>query len=65
MKVTLELPASLHRDLSAHAKIPGRNAGQARSDPARLVVPMLDRFIATDRGFTKARRTQAILGAAL
>lgn len=26
-------------------------------DPARLIVPMLQRFIATDRGFAKARRT--------
>ena len=24
--------------------------------PVKLIVPMLERFIATDRGFTKARR---------
>lgn len=28
-----------------------------REDPAKLIVPMLERFIATDRGFAKARRT--------
>lgn len=56
IKVTLELPASLHRDLTAYAEILGHEAGHAASDPVRLIVPMLERFIATDRGFAKARR---------
>ena len=56
IKITLELPASLHRDLTAYAEILGREAGQTPTDPARLIVPMLERFIATDRGFAKARR---------
>jgi hypothetical protein len=56
VKVTLELPASLHRDLAAYADILAREAGQSATDPVRLIVPMLERFIATDRGFAKARR---------
>ncbi|BEV47144.1 DUF2274 domain-containing protein [Afipia carboxidovorans] len=56
VKVTLELPASLHRDLTAYAEILARESGQAASDPVRLIVPMLERFIATDRGFTKERK---------
>ncbi|QDW40525.1 DUF2274 domain-containing protein [Bradyrhizobium sp. KBS0727] len=55
VKVTLELPATLHRDLSAYAEILGRETGQPAADPVRLIVPMLKRFIATDRGFTKAK----------
>lgn len=55
VKVTLELPASLHRDLLAYAEILGNQAGQAASDPVRLIVPMLERFIASDRGFRRAR----------
>ncbi|KAB2676657.1 DUF2274 domain-containing protein, partial [Brucella tritici] len=31
-------------------------SGQPAADPSRLIVPMLERFIATDRGFAKARR---------
>jgi hypothetical protein len=27
-------------------------------DPVQLIVPMLERFIATDRGFAKARRAK-------
>lgn len=56
VKVTLELPASLHRDLTAYAEILSREAGQAAAEPLRLIVPMLERFIATDRGFSKERK---------
>ena len=59
VKVTLELPASLHRDLAAYADILAREAGQAAGDPVRLIVPMLERFMATDRGFAKARRAMS------
>ncbi|OXE36882.1 MAG: hypothetical protein CGW95_05015 [Phenylobacterium zucineum] len=57
VKVTLELPAGLHRDLGAYADILASDAGQAVGDPVRLIVPMLQRFIATDREFVKARRS--------
>lgn len=57
VKVTVELPASLHRDLTAYAEILGREGWQSPADPVRLIVPMLERFIATDRGFAKARRS--------
>lgn len=56
VKVTVELPAQLHRDLAAYAEVLARESGQPAADPVRLIVPMLARFIATDRGFAKARR---------
>lgn len=56
VKVTVELPAQLHRDLVAYAAVLGRETGQPTTDPTRLIVPMLERFIATDRGFAKAKR---------
>lgn len=56
VKVTVELPGSLHRDLAAYAEVLARENGQKTADPVRLIVPMLERFIATDRGFAKARR---------
>ena len=57
VKVTMELPAPLHRDLVAYAEILARQTGQPLTDPMKLIVPMLERFIATDRGFAKARRS--------
>jgi len=56
VKLTIELPAGLHRDLVAYGEILGREGGQGAVAPARLIVPMLERFIATDRGFAKARK---------
>ncbi|SON55183.1 hypothetical protein HDIA_1642 [Hartmannibacter diazotrophicus] len=56
VKVTAELPAAVYRDLVAYAAVHGRETGQPVSDPARLIAPMIERFIATDRGFAKARR---------
>jgi hypothetical protein len=55
VKITVEIPASLHRDLTAYADALGRANGQTIADPLKLIVPMLQRFIATDRGFAKAR----------
>lgn len=57
VKVTVELPASLHRDLVAYAEILSRESGLQTTDPVRLIVPMLERFMATDRGFATAKRT--------
>ena len=59
VKVTVELPASLHRDLVAYAEVLARESGQSAADPVRLIVPMLERFIATDRGFAKARKIRS------
>ena len=56
IKVQVELPAALLHDLADYADLLGREQGQPAVDPARLIVPMLQRFIATDRGFAKARR---------
>ncbi len=57
VKITAELPASLHRDLVAYAEALARETGQPATDPVKLIVPMLERFIATDRAFAKARRS--------
>ena len=53
-KVSVELPAAVHRDLVAYAEIMSRESGKA-VDPAKLIAPMLEKFIASDRGFAKLR----------
>jgi len=63
VKLTIELPATVHRDLTAYAEILGRMTGQAVPDPAKLIAPMVERFIATDRAFAKARRVAIQPGA--
>lgn len=54
VKLTVELPAAVHRDLAAYAEVLSRETSQA-IEPAKLVAPMLARFMAGDRAFRKAR----------
>lgn len=56
VKATLDLPAALHRDLTIYAEALGQQTGQPASDPVRLIAPMLERFMATDRGFAKVKQ---------
>ena len=55
VKLTVELPAELHRDLGAYADALARETGQ-QVEPAKLVAPMLARFLASDKAFRSARR---------
>jgi hypothetical protein len=55
VRLTIEFPATLHRDLVAYAELLGRERGRA-VDPVKLIAPMLARFMATDRAFAKQRR---------
>ncbi|CAI9121761.1 DUF2274 domain-containing protein [Brytella acorum] len=54
VKMTVALPADLHRDLLAYAALLSGNDGA--TDPARLVAPMLRQFMMSDKGFARARR---------
>ncbi|GEK70731.1 DUF2274 domain-containing protein [Paracoccus denitrificans] len=59
VKLAVELPASLHRDLVLYGELLGRigpGGTGAAVPPQKLVVPMLERFLASDRGFAKAQR---------
>ena len=57
VKLTVELPAGVHRDLIAYGEVLARETGQA-VEPGQLVAPMLARFMSADRGFAKVRRSQ-------
>jgi hypothetical protein len=59
VKVAVELPAALHRDLAVYADLLSRE-GSHIADPVKLIAPMLERFMATDREFSKARRAIAL-----
>lgn len=56
VRITVELPASLHRDLADYGRLLAGSGSPI--EPAKLVIPMLERFIATDRGFARARRAK-------
>jgi hypothetical protein len=56
VRVTIDMPADVHRDLTAYAEAHAEATGQPSQGPAKLIVPMLVQFMATDRGFAKVRQ---------
>ena len=57
VRLTIELPAQVHRDLADYAAALARETpGAAPAEPAKLIAPMIARFMATDREFGKRRR---------
>lgn len=57
VKLSIELPAALHRELVAYAEVHAKAVGLAAPlPPEKIAVPMIERFMATDRGFATERR---------
>ena len=56
VRLTVEVSARLHRELLTYAI--ALNDGDAKGAPApeKLIPPMIDRFISTDRSYAKSRR---------
>jgi hypothetical protein len=61
VKLTIELPSAVHRDLVAYAEIFAQEYGQ-KVESAKLVPSMLARFMSTDRAFVRARRAKGDAG---
>jgi hypothetical protein len=60
VKLTVELPAAVFRDLKSYAEILSRSGSATTpTEPGKLIAPMIERFMATDRAFAKARRNAA------
>lgn len=57
VKLTLEVSGSLARDLADYAEVHAKLTGLASPlTPEKLIPPMIERFIAGDREFSKQRR---------
>lgn len=56
VRLTVEVSARLHRELLAYGA--ALNGGDAKGapPPERLIPPMIERFIATDRSYARGRR---------
>jgi hypothetical protein len=52
----VKFPGTVYSDLTAYAEVLARDGGNAPApDPVKLVVPMIRRFMATDKAFRKAK----------
>lgn len=56
VRLTVELSARLHRELLAYAVALNGGDAEGAPSPEKLIRPMIERFIATDRSFAKTRQ---------
>jgi hypothetical protein len=57
VRVNVELPAAVHRDLVAYGEALSQTGAKA-VEPAKLIPPMVARFMNTDRVFARMKRTR-------
>lgn len=56
VKLTLEIPAALHRDLLRYATVHASEQGLGQAlPPEKLIAPMIESFMESDREFTRHR----------
>jgi hypothetical protein len=60
VKLTVELPAAVHRDLVSYAAALAAETGGEAGTPEKLIAPMLARFMASDRGFVRRRNGKTV-----
>ncbi|MFI8665937.1 DUF2274 domain-containing protein [Qipengyuania sp. NPDC077410] len=56
VKLTIEIPARVHRRLVEYGNVLNGGVSKGAPEPAALIPPMIERFVASDRDFAKARR---------
>jgi len=59
VRLTVELPAAVHRDLIAYGQALAQETSQSAPEPVKLIAPILARFMATDRAFMRVRKRLA------
>lgn len=56
VKLTIEIPARLHRRLAEYATVLNGGLSEGAPPPSALIAPIIERFIAADREFARQRR---------
>lgn len=56
LKIAIELPASVHRDLILYGKVVENESYEIINGPKKIVAMMVNQFMATDRAFYRVRR---------
>jgi hypothetical protein len=56
VKLAVEVSARLYRELLAYAAAINGGDAKGAPPPERVIPPMIERFIGTDRSFAKTRR---------
>ncbi|MFK4057957.1 DUF2274 domain-containing protein [Brevundimonas sp. NPDC046655] len=59
VKMTIEMPADIHRDLVLYAEVLSAH-GERSYTAVQLIAPMLSRFMASDRSFITAKTRHGV-----
>lgn len=59
ISVNVRFPAQVYRDLEAYAEALAAETEKPKTEIRKLVVPIVQHFLATDRGFSRARKKVA------
>lgn len=57
VRVSIEIAAPLYRELVAYGSILAKETGQTKIDPTKLIVPMIEKFIKSDKIFKKLKNS--------
>jgi hypothetical protein len=60
IKLSIEIPAALHRSLKLYAAAIAKENGGSIMEPAKLVAPMLDRFMQGDKAFRRIQNPKGL-----
>jgi hypothetical protein len=53
IRLSIDMPAQLYRDLTTYSAILAKEAGQEKIEPTKLIAPMIEKFIRGDKAFAK------------
>jgi len=56
VKLRIELPTALYKDIQLYAELLSAESRSNPIEPEKLIVPMLQNFISSDKSFNKARK---------
>jgi len=56
VKLRIELPTALYKDIQLYAELLAAESGSNPVEPEKLIAPMLQNFINSDKSFNKARK---------
>lgn len=60
VRLTIDVPAPVFADLRVYAEVMTQSVGATVAiEPTKLIVPMIGRFMATDRGFARLKKSGA------
>ncbi len=57
VRVSIEIAAPFYRELVAYGSILAKETGQTKIDPTKLIVPMIEKFIKSDKIFKKLKNS--------